>query len=62
MLVIWNSIGYSYSYALDLKIILSSAKGATGAYGYWMHPVGDGCSGYQLPVWLAAYSKRLDNA
>jgi hypothetical protein len=49
------SIGYSYGYALDPRMVLPSAGGAVGAYGYWMQPVGDGYSGYLLPGWLTAY-------
>jgi hypothetical protein len=36
-------------------VVLSSSGGAAGAYGFWMHPSGDGCSGYLQPGWLAAF-------
>jgi hypothetical protein len=48
-------IDYLYGYPLDLIMVLPSAGGAVGASGYWMQPVGDGCSGYLLPGWLTAY-------
>jgi hypothetical protein len=34
-----------YGYALVLKQVLASTREATGKYGFWMHPSGNGCLG-----------------
>jgi hypothetical protein len=37
--------GYSTSYPLDRAMVSTSPGGSVGAYGYWMQPIADGCTG-----------------
>jgi hypothetical protein len=36
--------GYSFSYTLDLYMVLSPADGAALAHGFWVQPSGNGCA------------------
>ncbi|KAM3196340.1 hypothetical protein ACQJBY_072173 [Aegilops geniculata] len=45
--------GYLPSYGVDPFMVITHSDGGQGAFGYWVYPVGDGCSGYLQPVWMA---------
>nr|XP_051200394.1 uncharacterized protein LOC127313962 [Lolium perenne] len=49
------SSGYSYGGTLGPALVSPFAGGTAGCYGYWVHTAPDGCSGYLVPGWLAAY-------
>jgi hypothetical protein len=44
--------GYSYAYPLDLYVVLSPTRGATGGDRLWVQPFGDGSSRFIQPVRL----------
>ena len=45
--------GYLQSYRMDPYVVLTQSYGLQGAFGYWVHPVGDGSTGYIQPVRMA---------
>ncbi|XP_037489690.1 heat shock 70 kDa protein 18-like [Triticum dicoccoides] len=45
--------GYIPSYGIDPFVVITHSDGGQGAFGYWVYPLGDGCSGYLQPVWMA---------
>jgi hypothetical protein len=49
------SPGYQQSYPLDQYLGVPPSRGAAGTYGFWMHTIDGGRSGYLQPGWLAAF-------
>ncbi|XP_040242995.1 uncharacterized protein [Aegilops tauschii subsp. strangulata] len=48
-----SSTGHLQSVYLDPYVVITQPCGPQGAYGYWVQPMGDGCTGYIQPVWMA---------
>jgi hypothetical protein len=47
--------GYSHYGSLDPALVLLAPGGPAGVHGFWMQPPLNGCPGYFLPGYLAAY-------
>jgi hypothetical protein len=47
--------GYPYGGTLDPAMALPCPGGSVRMHGYYVQPPTDGCAGYFLPLYLAAY-------
>ena len=45
--------GYFPSHGIDPFVVATHSDEGQGAFGYWIHPMGDGSSGYLQPIWMA---------
>jgi hypothetical protein len=48
-----KNTGYSYSYPLDMYVVLSPTREAAGDDKFWMQPFKESSSRFIQPVWLA---------
>ena len=47
-----SNTGYLQGVCLDPYVVITEQCGGQGAFGYWVQPMGDGCTGYLQPVWM----------